>query len=186
MEGCCVIDQPRTSVVWTDTGQDGHTLKGCVCPVRYVRSHRLARHHRTLSAVSAMSGLSASRLSSLSFLSSLPISIDIRSSALSPCSALARYRDQQSVSLLADGTICIVSLRLFAIAEFIVRHWEWHGKMPGETPEVQSLQFWRSGPRNLGSRGWGREIGPPAYFVEPNPYARAALQTYVNVVDAHD
>jgi hypothetical protein len=44
--------------VRTDTGQTGHPLKGCVCPVRFVRSHGLAGQHRTLSDMSALSGMS--------------------------------------------------------------------------------------------------------------------------------
>jgi hypothetical protein len=54
----------RTASVRTDTGHDGHTLKGCVCPVRFVRSHGLAGHHRTLSAMSPLSALSGERESS--------------------------------------------------------------------------------------------------------------------------
>jgi hypothetical protein len=61
-------DHRRTSAVWTDTGHDGHTLKGGVCPVRYVRSHRHARHHRTLSAVSPTSGLSGEQWAFSSFI----------------------------------------------------------------------------------------------------------------------
>jgi len=48
----------RTTPVRTDTGQNRHSHRECVCPVRFVRSHGLAGHHRTLSALSPLSALS--------------------------------------------------------------------------------------------------------------------------------
>lgn len=48
-------------MVRTDNGHFRHSLRECVCPVRYVRSGGLGRHHRTLSVLSGMSALSGAQ-----------------------------------------------------------------------------------------------------------------------------
>jgi hypothetical protein len=159
LESLAVTACDRTSPVRTDTGHSRHSLRECVCPVRYVRSHGLARHHRTLSALSAMSGVSASRLSSASFrqlLSSRNLFlVDIRSSAPAPCATWPLYPDQQSSSLLADGAIRIVISQLFVTECLRILRWEYHGK-PGATQALlkrQSSPSNRFGPENLKIEG---------------------------------
>jgi hypothetical protein len=97
--------------------------------------------------------------------------IDNSNLAVACCCASARHRDQQSLSLLADGAICIVLVQLFAIAWLINRHWECHGKIAGERLDERSLQSqeWARPPSEIeAGQGKSRSFG---HFDEQSPYA---------------
>lgn len=113
-----------TVPVRTDTGHNGHTLKGCVCPVRSVRSHGLAGHHRTLSAVSSLSGLSGER-----DISAHSAVHDVKAQRLSgPVSGLARPAVFVTVAIAA---MAIDFIQLFKVHGARYPAWERHGKIAG-------------------------------------------------------
>jgi hypothetical protein len=63
--------------------------------------------------------------------SSLQSTVDIRTTIPAPCSALASHCDQQSLSLLAHGSITIVLTHLFVAKAIRCWCWECHGKITG-------------------------------------------------------
>ena len=96
--------------------------------------------------------------------SSVPQLIDIRPHR-SPTSRCGIDRsDQQSMLLLASWAIGLVSTRIFAIAEFIVSHWEWHGKTaieycplcaPRSLAKPGNLAIFAGLSPRKGGYGWG-------------------------------
>jgi hypothetical protein len=102
------------------------------------------------------------------WLSSHFIAVD-NSNVIARCSAWPQHRDQQSLSLLADCTNCIVFAKLFAIAWLINRRWECHEKIAGETSWPRSASF-GSWPDHLSkSRPAGGNLGRPAISTTPFP-----------------
>jgi hypothetical protein len=91
----------------------------------------------------------------------------------SGCSALARPCDQQSAPLLAPGAISIVSTHLFAIDGLISQHWEWHGKIEGETFADAIAAIQGIGPAFSRSRGVGGTFFARPIIDVPIPYTPA-------------
>jgi hypothetical protein len=85
--------------------------------------------------------------------------------SLRPQSLHARLADQQSVSLLADSSICIVLTQLFAIAWLIIRHWECHGKIAGETFAREIPSIIGAWPKDRGM-GAGTPLSQPRSIID--------------------